>query len=258
MNHRKIALFSFTSVLSGILLVQPALATRTIRADESMNELSTIGEEWGNATSFFDVPSDGTGWLDKVTLPDQIDIGAGLQTYVACFSDNGFVSLYADTTCGGDNGIVPNPNNEITSGIFDAGTDGVSDNWKTGIVIPGFPGQTTQYDALAFTWNFSTQLIFLILPNGDFNIEYNYNLPLPADSSGQQVFNFNGVSITANAPSTDSDLTKQEDICFRSGEVATCTVSPVPEPSSWLMVLAGLLTLFGVYGLANRKRCRVR
>ena len=117
MKHRKIALLAFISALS-VLLIQPAFATRIIRADQSMNELSTIGEEWGNATSFFATPADGTGWLDEVTLPDQINVGAGLQTYVACFSENGFVSLYADTSCGGDKGFVPNANNEITPGIF--------------------------------------------------------------------------------------------------------------------------------------------
>ncbi len=221
-----------------------AQATRTIRADQSMDELSTIGEKWGDATTFD--PVVGTGWL--ASTPLKLNVGAGAQDYNVCFSQNGFASLFSGA-CEGD-GLTPDSGNEITPGAND--NFGASGNLKTGIVEPYFSTDTTQYAATAFTWNFQTQLIFLLVgSNGDFNIEFNYDaLPLPP-GFGNQIFSFGATNIDKAVPGAPDGL---EDICFRSGVATACeTVTRTPEPSTWAFLLSGLTILAGMTSLHRRR-----
>jgi PEP-CTERM motif len=252
----KATLQFFAAALALALCSHSAQAQRSIRIDSGPTFNTSNGEYWPNINIVTPPPS---GFVTG-QLPFQLNFGEGTKDYDYSFSRNGFIQLFARPSSGAGSSDLP-PSGNFIAPFAAFMVTGQPTSMEVGIGVVDTTAPYVQADATAairFTWknmcviargcDQTFQVALLDRGAGDFDLEMNYGFfdaNEPTLPDGEQGFRL-GSNVLAlhSGPFTGNT---SPDHYFRNGSLA-----PVPEPSTYAMLIAGL----GLVGMAARVRRR--
>jgi len=196
-------------------------------------------------------------------------VAAPASAAVNTFDFTGSSSIASEMNFTGDNGLGVNVTGyELLYIGLDFLPDQVTQN-ADGLGVHGYPGDDNELDGDLFTtealvfefdWAVAAQSLALSLFNTETEQFLWFTIPEAADAFN--IYNFSGGSwslFDANVAQNPYDFqgglsTQKFAITARDAStdfrVAGLTVSSIPEPATWLMMIMG----FGLAGLASRRR----
>lgn len=248
----------FASTLALFIVNHEAFAQRTIRIDTDFVFSPITGQRW-NGETVVALPKNG---LAVGSMDFQLNFGSGAKDYDFAFNQNGYVTFFERPGSAVTSIPLPSNGNFIAPFAFDMAMGGLT-SFGCGAIDTAMPFFESQaQEAMRFTWMSmcpagdanctnpaSFQVVLIDRGSGDFDVEMNYgnfDPNAPASFAGQYGLQLgsNVVKLSDGRPFNGS---LSPDYYFRNGVMA-----PVPEPSTYAMLIAGL----GLVGLALRARRR--
>ena len=242
------------------------------------NDFNNTGQYWNTTDTYSSGSDANSDWIWHFTA--DLNIGDGTKTYTACFSDFG-VSMFVGLNCSPYSKVDTSADfvSPFTGSIVPPDSSSIPDFSRQGSIVPlSYGSQPANYDfsgltsadirpdffdifnAYVFDWNgvvnnndVSAQLAFILLGNGNFDLEMNYSSDASKLPPGPQIINFPGVASFQQTLAAGNDSDGYSPYCFRGGSIQTCTNSvSVPEPSSGSMYGVLILLMIPLWKLRAR------